>query len=117
MQYPWKDNPPIYLQLKELIVGLILDGTLKPGDAAPSVRQIAAEYQINPLTVQRTIQELSNDGLLEKRRGLGMYVVEGASELLMATEREKFIKEEWPVAVARAKSLGVDLKQLLREGT
>lgn len=109
----WKDTSPIYLQLKELVVGLILDGTLKPGEDAPSVRQIAADYQLNPLTVQRTMQELISDGILEKRRGLGSVVAEGALIQLMQQERDRFIQKEWPQVVTRAKALGIDLDELV----
>ncbi len=92
MTVGWNDNTPIYRQLKERVVGMMLDGVLKPGDALPSVRQIAAEYQLNPITVSRAYQELVDDNLVEKRRGIGMYVTEGASEKLLASERERFLQ-------------------------
>jgi GntR family transcriptional regulator len=109
----WNDNTPIYLQLKERVVGMMLDGVLKSGDALPSVRQIAAEYQLNPITVSRAYQELVDDELVEKRRGIGMYVTEGASEKLLTSERERFLREEWPAMVDRIRRLGLDLNQLL----
>ena len=117
MTMTWNDNAPIYRQLKERIVGMILDGSLKAGDALPSVRQIAADFQINPITVSRAYQELVDEGLVEKRRGLGMYVIEGASEQLLASERDRFIQEEWPAMLARIESLGLNLTQLIKEQT
>jgi len=110
----WNENRPIYLQLKERVVGMMLDGLLKPGDALPSVRQVAADYQLNPITVSRAYQELVDETLVEKRRGLGMYVTEGAVDKLLSTERERFIREEWPAMVERIRRLGLDLEQLLR---
>ncbi len=113
MTIGWNDNTPIYRQLKDRVIGMMLDGALKSGDALPSVRQIAAEYQLNPITVSRAYQELVDDNLVEKRRGIGMYVTEGASEKLLASERERFIREEWPAMVERIRRLGLDLDQLL----
>ncbi|MES2742429.1 MAG: GntR family transcriptional regulator [Pseudomonadota bacterium] len=115
MTIGWNDNAPIYRQLKERVVGMMLDGLLKPGDPLPSVRQIAADYQLNPITVSRAYQELVDETLVEKRRGLGMYVTEGAREKLLASERERFVREEWPAMVARIRRLGLDVTQLLRE--
>lgn len=114
MNNGWNDNLPIYLQVKERVVGMMLDGILKSGDALPSVRQVAAEYQLNPITVSRAYQELVDDNLVEKRRGIGMYVTEGASEKLLASERERFVRDEWPAMVERIRRLGLDLEQLLR---
>ena len=79
----WSDGAPIYRQLKERVVAMMLDGLLKPGEALPSVRQVAAEYQLNPITVSRAYQELADDQLVEKRRGLGMYVTDGANARLL----------------------------------
>lgn len=110
----WNDNLPIYLQVKDRVIGMMLDGILKAGDALPSVRQVAAEYQLNPITVSRAYQELVDDNLVEKRRGIGMYVTEGASEKLLASERERFVREEWPAMVERIRRLGLDIEQLLR---
>ena len=109
----WNDTTPIYLQLKARIVAMILDGLLKPGEALPSVRQVAADYQLNPITVSRAYQELADDQLVEKRRGLGMYVTEGATARLMASERERFLREEWPMVLERIQRLGLDPKELL----
>ncbi|RZA22051.1 MAG: GntR family transcriptional regulator [Lysobacteraceae bacterium] len=109
----WSDGAPIYRQLKERVVAMLLDGVLKPGDALPSVRQVAAEYQLNPITVSRAYQELADDQLVEKRRGLGMYVTEGAAGRLMTSERDRFLREEWPLVLERIQRLGLDLQELL----
>ena len=111
----WNDSVPIYRQLRERVVAMILDGALSEGDPLPSVRQVAADFQINPLTVSKAYQELVDDRLVEKRRGLGMYVVDGAREALLKSERERFLREEWPQLFARLKRMGLDLKTLLRE--
>jgi GntR family transcriptional regulator len=109
----WTDGAPIYRQLKERVVAMLLDGVLKPGDALPSVRQVAAEYQLNPITVSRAYQELADDQLVEKRRGLGMYVTDGAATRLMSSEREHFLREEWPLVVERIQRLGLEPSELL----
>ena len=114
MSVTWNDNSPIYRQLKERIVVMMLEGQLKPGDALPSVRQIAADYQLNPITVSRAYQELADESLVEKRRGLGMYVTEGATGKLLASERERFLREEWPAMVERIQRLGLRVEDLLR---
>lgn len=113
MTIGWNDNTPIYRQLKERVIGMMLDGVLKSGDALPSVRQIAAEYQLNPITVSKAYQELVDEQLVEKRRGIGMYVTEGASEKLLASERERFMREEWPAMLERIRRLGIDPARLL----
>lgn len=110
----WSEGAPIYRQLKERVVAMLLDGLLKPGDPLPSVRQVAAEYQLNPITVSRAYQELADESLVEKRRGLGMYVIEGASEKLLASERERFLREEWPLVLERIQRLGLSPEELLR---
>ena len=115
MTADWNDQSPIYRQLKQRIETMILDGLLRPGDALPSVRQVAADYQINPITVSRAYQELVDDELVEKRRGLGMYVTEGAPEKLLATERQRFVEEEWPAMCERIRRLGLDVSELLRQ--
>jgi GntR family transcriptional regulator len=114
MTIGWNDNTPIYRQLKERVIGMILDGALKSGDPLPSVRQIAAEYQLNPITVSRAYQELVDDNLVEKRRGIGMFIIDGASANLLASERERFIREEWPAMLERIRRLGLDAAALLR---
>lgn len=110
----WSEGAPIYRQLKERVVAMLLDGLLKPGDPLPSVRQVAAEYQLNPITVSRAYQELADESLVEKRRGLGMYVIEGASEKLLASERERFLRDEWPLVLERIQRLGLSPDELLR---
>lgn len=114
MSAAWNSNEPIYIQLKDRIVRMMLDGTLEDGDALPSVRQIAADYQINPLTVLKSYQLLVAQGLVEKRRGLGMFMQKGASKRLASSEREAFLNEEWPRIVARIERLGLDPKTLLK---
>jgi GntR family transcriptional regulator len=113
MSISWNDNAPIYRQLKDRVIEMMLDGLLKPGDALPSVRQIAAEYQLNPITVSRAYQELADENLVEKRRGLGMYMTDNARDSLMQTERERFINEEWPQMLERIRRLGLNPKELL----
>lgn len=115
MTVGWNDNTPIYRQLKARVVGMMLDGVLKAGDPLPSVRQVAAEYQLNPITVSKAYQELVDEQLVEKRRGIGMYVTEGASEKLLASERERFMREEWPAMLERIRRLGIDPARLLAE--
>ena len=114
MSVTWNDTTPIYLQLKERVVAMMLDGVLKPGDALPSVRQVAADFQLNPITVSRAYQELVDETLVEKRRGLGMYVTEGAPEKLLASERERFLRDEWPAVVERIQRLGLRMDELVK---
>ena len=109
----WSDSAPIYRQLKDRVVAMMLDGMLKPGDALPSVRQVAAEYQLNPITVSRAYQELADEQLVEKRRGLGMYVTDGANARLLQSERERFLREEWPLVMERIQRLGLSIEELL----
>ncbi len=109
----WSDGAPIYRQLKERVVAMMLDGLLKPGDPLPSVRQVAAEYQLNPITVSRAYQELADESLVEKRRGLGMYVTEEAAKKLLVNERERFLTEEWPQVMERIARLGLRLEELM----
>src|SRR3546814_20068699 len=103
----WNDGAPIYRQLKERVIAMMLDGVLKPGDALPSVRQVAAEYQLNPITVSRAYQELADEALVEKRRGLGMYVTEEASKKLLSNERERFLTAEWPLVHEHIQRMGL----------
>jgi GntR family transcriptional regulator len=112
MSVAWNDNAPIYRQLRDRVIAMILDGVLKPGEALPSVRQVAADFQLNPITVSKAYQELVDEQLVEKRRGLGMYITEGAREQLLKLERERFIREEWPQLRERLKRLGIDLAEL-----
>lgn len=112
----WNDSVPIYRQLRDLIVAMILDGALKEGEAAPSVRQVAVDYQINPLTVSKAYQDLVDEDLLEKRRGLGLFVREGARARLLGLERERFLREEWPQLRARIARLELDMHALMKMG-
>ena len=116
MSITWNDNAPIYRQLRDRVVAMILDGVLKQGDALPSVRQVAADFQLNPITVSKAYQELVDEQLVEKRRGLGMYVTDGARDALMRSERDRFLSEEWPLLYARLKRMNLDLQTLLQQG-
>ena len=102
MDREWNDNQPIYRQLRDRVVAMILDGVLKEGDPLPSVRNVAAEFRVNPLTVLKGYQELVDEELVEKRRGLGMFIKTGARSLLLQGERRKFLAEEWPRIQATA---------------
>jgi GntR family transcriptional regulator len=113
MNREWNDGQPIYRQLRDRVVHMILEGVLKEGDPLPSVRNVAAEYRVNPLTVLKAYQELVDEELVEKRRGLGMFVKAGARNLLMKGEREKFLSEHWPRVHATIQRLGLDAKELL----
>lgn len=110
----WNDNQPIYRQLRDKVVDMILEGALKDGDSLPSVRSVAADYQLNPLTVMKGYQELVDEGLVEKRRGLGMFVRQGARKKLTQNERERFVQEEWPKVVQTIERLGLDPEELLQ---
>lgn len=113
MEGEWNDSQPIYRQLRDRVVTMILEGVLTDGDALPSVRTVAAEYRLNPLTVLKGYQELVDEGLVEKRRGRGMYVREGASKALTKDERQAFLVEQWPEVVATIRRLDLDLDELL----
>src|SRR5438105_3552305 len=112
MASEWNDSQPIYRQLRDRVVAMILDGILKEGDPLPSVRNVAAEYRVNPLTVLKGYQELVDEQLVEARRGLGMFVKDGARNLLLKAEREKFLAEEWPRIAAIIQRLGLTQKEL-----
>jgi GntR family transcriptional regulator len=109
----WNDSQPIYWQLKERTVSMILDGTLAEGEPLPSVRAVASEFQLNPITVSKSYQALVEEGLVEKRRGLGMFVCDGARQKLIASERAKFLNEEWPAMLTRVAQLGLTIEELL----
>jgi GntR family transcriptional regulator len=113
MDFQWNDNQPIYRQLRDRVVAMILDGVLKEGDPLPSVRTVAAEYRVNPLTVLKAYQELADEGLVETRRGLGMFINAGARAILLRGEREKFLEEEWPRIRANIQRLGLRPEELL----
>ena len=115
MSTQWNDSQPIYWQLKERTVAMILDGTLAEGEPLPSVRNVASEFQLNPITVSKSYQALVEEGLVEKRRGLGMFVCEGARRKLIASERAKFLNDEWPAMLARIEQLGLSMEDLLSD--
>lgn len=113
MESEWNDSQPIYRQLRDRGVHMILDGVLNEGDPLPSVRTVAAEYRVNPLTVLKAYQQMAAEQLVETRRGLGMFVKAGARDLLLEGEREKFLTEEWPRVSATIQRLGLTEKELL----
>ena len=115
MDPSWNDNQPIYRQLRDKVVAMILEGTLGEGEALPSVRSVAAEYTLNPLTVLKGYQQLVDEGLVEKRRGRGMFVTPNARVHLMRDEREKFLATEWPRVLSRIERLGLDVGDLLKK--
>jgi GntR family transcriptional regulator len=111
--FQWNDSQPIYRQLRDRVVAMILDGVLNEGDSLPSVRTVATDYRVNPLTVLKGYQQLVDEDLVEKRRGLGMFVKDGAREKLLRGERKKFLAEQWPAIHATIQRLGLDAKKLL----
>lgn len=113
MATQWKDDQPIYLQLKEQIMAMIIDDILSEGEALPSVRKVAADYQINPITASKAYAELVAEGLVEKRRGLGMFILEGARKKLLNAEQKKFLEKEWPEIIKRISLLGLNVRQLI----
>ena len=113
MDREWNDSQPIYRQLRDRVVAMILDGVLREGDPLPSVRNVAAEYRLNPLTVLKGYQQLVDEGLVESRRGLGMFINAGARGLLLEGERQKFLGEEWPRIAATIQRLGLKAEELL----
>ncbi|MFO1344230.1 MAG: GntR family transcriptional regulator [Burkholderiales bacterium] len=117
MDQDWADGQPIYRQLHDRVVAMILDGTLGEGDPLPSVRTVAAETRVNPLTVLKAYQQLADAGIVESRRGLGMFVNAGAKAALAAGERERFLRDEWPRIRATIDRLGLSAEALLNEGT
>jgi GntR family transcriptional regulator len=115
MSIEWNDKQPIYRQLKDMVVERIMDGSFAEGDAVPSVRQVATDYQINHLTVGKAYQELVELDLLEKRRGLGMFVTEGARKSLTYNEQQHFLDEELPAFADRIKILGIDMASVVQK--
>ena len=113
MDTNWNDSLPIYRQLRDRVVAMILEGVLNDGDPLPSVRSVAAEYRLNPLTVLKGYQQLVDENLVEKRRGRGMFVTEGARRALLKDERQLFLEEEWPKIANRIQRLGFEPKELL----
>lgn len=115
MDPKWSDDLPIYRQLRDRVVAMILEDVLGDGDALPSVRNVAAEYRLNPLTVLKGYQELVDEGLVEKKRGRGMFVTDGAKHQLLKDERRRFLEKEWPTVVATINRLGLDAGELLQQ--
>jgi len=113
MEREWNDSQPIYRQLRDRIVAMILDGALNEGDPLPSVRNVAADYRINPLTVLKGYQQLVDEQLVESRRGRGMFINAGARDLLLQVERQKFLAEQWPAINATIQRLGLTPQDLL----
>jgi GntR family transcriptional regulator len=113
MDREWNDSQPIYRQLRDRIVDMILDGVLKDGDPLPSVRNVAAEYRVNPITVMKGYQELVDEQLVEMKRGRGMFINTGARTLLLRGERQKFLEEQWPRIHATIQRLGLTAEELL----
>ena len=113
MDQEWNDNQPIYRQLRDRVVAMILDGVLKEGDALPSVRTVSTDYRVNPLTVLKGYQELVDEDLVEKRRGLGMFVKADARERLLRAERQKFLADQWPAIRSTIQRLGIKPEELL----
>src|SRR5213592_4401802 len=116
MDREWNDSQPIYRQLRDRVVALILDRVLSEGDPLPSVRNVAAEYRLNPITVLKAYQELVDEQLVEKKRGRGMFINAGARNLLLEGEREKFLVEQWPLVQATIRRLGLTPEELLDAG-
>lgn len=116
MDPKWSEDLPIYRQLRDRVVAMILEGVLGDGDALPSVRNVAAEYRLNPLTVLKGYQELVDEGLVEKKRGRGMFVIDGAHTTLLKDERHRFVEKEWPKVLATIERLGLDASNLLAAG-
>ena len=114
MDREWNDSQPIYRQIRDRVVAMILEGVLNEGDPLPSVRNVAAEYRINPITVLKGYQQLVDEKLVEMKRGRGMFINEGARELLLQGERQKFLSEHWPRVVATMQRLGLTPEELLQ---
>jgi len=115
MDPKWSEDLPIYRQLRDRVVEMILEGVLGDGDALPSVRNVAAEYRLNPLTVLKGYQELVDEGLVEKKRGRGMFVNDGARKQLLKDERKRFVEKEWPKVLETIERLGLDATELLSQ--
>jgi len=113
MDREWNDSQPIYRQLRDRVVAMMLDGVLKEGDPLPSVRHVAADCRVNPITVLKAYQQLVDEQLVEKKRGLGMFIKPGARELLLQGERQRFLAEEWPRVHATIQRLGLTPAELL----
>ena len=117
MDPQWDDSQPIYRQLRDRVVAMILEGSLREGDPLPSVRTVAAELRVNPLTVLKGYQQLVDERLVETRRGKGMYINEGARAMLLDAEKQRFLAEEWPKVQAKIQRLGLTLEELMKTAT
>ena len=109
----WNDKQPIYVQLKEKIMAAVLDGSINEGEAIPSIRYVSTEYKVNPITVSKAYQALAEDEIVEKRRGLGMFVLDGARDRLLSHEKARFLAEDWPRILDKIKSLELELEELV----
>ncbi|HEY7886986.1 MAG TPA: GntR family transcriptional regulator [Steroidobacteraceae bacterium] len=109
----WNDSQPIYRQLRDRVIAMILEAVLQEGDPLPSVRTVAADYRVNPLTVLKAYQQLADEQIVEKRRGVGMFVKAGVRGQLLRDERQRFLKEEWPRVLATLQRLGLKAQDLL----
>ncbi|MDO6428769.1 GntR family transcriptional regulator [Thalassotalea sp. 1_MG-2023] len=116
MTTQWQADKPIYLQLYQQVVGRILDGYIQEGEALPSVRKVAAQYQVNPITISKAYQMLQDENIVEKQRGKGLYVKNGAQEIMLVREREAFLKEQWPAILQQIKRLKLKPETLLTTG-
>ena len=115
MDPKWNEDQPIYRQLRDRVVAMILERVLVEGDALPSVRNVAAEHRLNPLTVLKGYQELVDEGLVEKKRGRGMFIIEGARAALLKAERRRFLEQQWPQVVATIERLDLIVSDLLQD--
>jgi GntR family transcriptional regulator len=113
VSYQWNDSQPIYRQLRDRVVAMILDAVIKEGDPLPSVRTVAADYRVNPLTVLKAYQQLADEQIVEKRRGVGMFIKAGVRQQLLRDERQRFLDEEWPGVLATLQRLGLTPEELL----
>jgi GntR family transcriptional regulator len=114
MDPEWNDSQPIYRQIRDRVVAMILDGLLAEGDPLPSVRTVATESRVNPLTVLKAYQQLEGEQLVEKKRGRGMFINAGAREVLLRGERQRFLTEQWPEIRVTIQRLGLTPEDLLR---
>ena len=117
MSHEWDDSQPIYRQLRDRVVAMILDSVLNEGDPLPSVRTVAADYRVNPLTVLKAYQQLTDEQIVEKRRGVGMFIKGGVREELLRNERQRFLADEWPGVLATIQRLGLKAEDLLAAAT
>jgi DNA-binding transcriptional regulator YhcF (GntR family) len=109
----WSEGQPIYRQLRDRVVAMILDGEIGEGDPLPSVRSVAADYRVNPLTVLKAYQQLADEQIVEKRRGIGMFIKSGVRQQVLRDRRRRFLSEEWPVILASIRRLGLTPEELL----